>query len=175
MKDNKPKNSCKRGFTLIELLVVVLIIGILAAVALPQYRMAVAKSRYATLKSLTHSLKNAQEVFYLAHGKYASKLEDIDIAVPGGGELNEEGNTITYPDEKECIITASVATCVNRAVHLSYQIYFSHSAHPTRINCIVQDNTDTIAHNVCKSETGRNTPTWPASGYSSYRYNRDED
>ena len=74
----------KEGFTLIELLVVVLIIGILAAVAVPQYQKAVYKSRYATLKNLTESIWQAQQVFHLQNGRYATTFAELDIDLPGG-------------------------------------------------------------------------------------------
>ncbi len=81
MKDNKPKNSCKRGFTLIELLVVVLIIGILAAVALPQYKKAVLKSRLTQGIVFAKAIRDAQEVYYLAHGQYADSQEELDVGI----------------------------------------------------------------------------------------------
>ena len=70
------------GFTLIELLVVVLIIGILAAIALPQYQRAVEKSRAVQALTAMRSLIQAEESYFLANGEYTLNLSQLDISLP---------------------------------------------------------------------------------------------
>ena len=74
----------KKGFTLIELLVVVLIIGILSAVALPQYQTAVDKTKVMTAFQLGRSVKMAEEAYYLANGKYTTNQEELDLSFSDG-------------------------------------------------------------------------------------------
>ena len=68
-----------QGFTLLEVLVVVLIIGILAAVAVPQYQKAVLKSRFASLLPLGKSLHASNEAYYMEHGNYSDSLGNLDV------------------------------------------------------------------------------------------------
>lgn len=91
------------GFTLIELLVVVLIIGILASVAMPQYNKAVEKSRATQALAILKSLYAAQETYYMANGSYATSFDELDISVPWTGAtkwLNSSASTDTRSNDK---------------------------------------------------------------------------
>lgn len=77
----------EKGFTLIELLVVVLIIGILAAIALPQYMKTVEKSRSAEAITLLESFIRAEDMFRLSAGNYSSDLASLDVTFPN---INED-------------------------------------------------------------------------------------
>ena len=88
----------KQAFTLIELLVVVLIIGILAAVALPQYKVAVVKARIGAILPIVNAIAQADQRYFLANGNYSYNLDDLDIQMPsscttatgGGAGVNQQ-------------------------------------------------------------------------------------
>ena len=80
----KNKMSGKAGgFTLIELLVIVLIIGILAAVAVPQYQKAVEKSRAVQLVTIAKAVTEAEENYFMANGEYTTDWDVLNMSFKG--------------------------------------------------------------------------------------------
>jgi len=157
----------KQAFTLIELLVVVLIIGILAAVALPQYQKAVLKSRLASLKPAVDSLAQAAEVYYLANNSYPySDLSALDLELPAGtGRNHLAGNDLIVYDWGECGIEGSSSAlsavgCYNYSVGISYSKYLmigtaDYMQYANKHFCCGYNAT---ANKVCQTEMHTTTP-----------------
>jgi prepilin-type N-terminal cleavage/methylation domain-containing protein len=88
----------KKAFTLIELLVVVLIIGILAAIALPQYQKSVEKTRFGEAFTLIGTLGRAQELYKLTTGNISLTFANFDVVIPNVTEsATVTGGLSHYP------------------------------------------------------------------------------
>lgn len=144
----------KSGFTLIELLVVVLIIGILAAVALPKYELAVAKSRYTQLMIGADMIKKANQLYYMANGKYSLDLNELDLSL-SGCEISEDGKNCRLKNGGICYINdgshnaqglVPIALCSNKGMY--YLVNFSNDRW-----CYATETND-VANQLCKSMGG---------------------
>lgn len=74
----------RRGFTLIELLVVVVIIGVLAAIAIPKFQSTKGKANAASLKSDLRNLATAQEAYFYENLVYTTNVANLNVTLTQG-------------------------------------------------------------------------------------------
>lgn len=102
------KKSTNEGFTLIELLVVIIIIGILAAIALPSFLNQAAKARQAEGKNNVGAVNRSQQSFRLENSAFATDFAALKIGIP------TQGNNYTFamtptPTELRADVVATAA------------------------------------------------------------------
>lgn len=140
----------KQGFTLLELLVVVLIIGILTSVAVTHYKKAVAKTEAVQALVSLKTIYDAQKIYYLTTGNYASTFAQLDIGLAGtpngAAEINLGNGWIISLIYDQVHNSGTQAYCSKGALKgMVFQIYtYRHTSWPkiNRYYCLAPNGND---------------------------------
>ena len=154
----------KLGFTLIELLVVVIIIAILAAIAVPQYKHAALKSRFSTVMPMAKAIADAQEVYFQGRQLYALDVEELDVT-----PVTAENTSVSLSQTDGYDYVMAQNSQVPGAHYIIYQKYSEN--YPSEIHCEAADDNED-AQWLCGVLSNNNSiGTTITGGYTTYVIN----
>ena len=180
------------GFTLLELVVVILIIAVLVSVAVPQYKMAVARVRYLQLQRTVRRIMDAEQRYFQINGDFAGDLALLDLKFPpwketrvwadegseGGLYISTEGEDIVLqkrPDYLEIVMRGSKVPVGFAMCDWHYPDMIHNpdvqKAHLIESYCLGSPNANDLspARQMCKS-FGAQVGEWPGGSEWSWKF-----
>ena len=168
----------KKGFSLLELLVVVLIIGILAAIALPQYQLAVDKADFMKYETMARSIRDAYDHYVLIYGVGSFQFDKLSVSLPDDFTNYYYNGSFSCLSNSEmfCCISGSgeqsggLINCGKKDLSVVYvQSFFSYNNTPVsnrRGRCLAKEN-HTRANRLCNAlgKIAGLGNTWTPEGY----------
>lgn len=137
------KKNGEKGFTLIELLVVIIIIGILAAIALPSFLNQSNKAKQSEAKTYVGTLNKGQQAYYTEKSIFGSTIDILGIGV--------KSTTVNYNYASTALVSATVSSNAAQSTGVAIPVALRSYAGTVQLNVVATTSDVTSLAILCEA------------------------